>query len=337
MTISISQSAHDELFEEITAVEPTYHPDIEDDRDFMGKFPPLMGKGYWRMIALRDGLSLTLGHLQLHDRVKSSQPEVPEDYLEFHLHLSGIHENDGDLLGAGEYCLYGSGLMPKAEFDLSERQPFWEVQIHMRADLLKSFIGDSNGELPTALKPWTRSPEEPRYTYFGTATPAMQWAARQILRCRFQAIPKRLFLEGKVLELLGLATAVEMVRHEQDCISAQPDLLDSVHYAKDILCQRSDNPPSLGELAQLVGLNECTLKREFRSCFGKTIFQYLHDYRMDRALQALIVGDRSVKEVARMVGYHNLAAFSRAFSKQFNINPRACLSKNYVSANKNSV
>jgi AraC-like DNA-binding protein len=121
-----------------------------------------------------------------------------------------------------------------------------------------------------------------------------------------------------------------MARHDRDCLSVQPDLLDRVHYARDILHQRLDNPPNLGELAQLVGLNECTLKREFRSCFGKTIFKYLHDYRLERALQALIVGDRSVKEVARMVGYHNLAAFSRAFSKQFNINPRACLSNNSV-------
>jgi AraC-like DNA-binding protein len=158
----------------------------------------------------------------------------------------------------------------------------------------------------------------------------MQWAVRQILRCRFQGIPKRLFLEGKVLELLGLTTALEMTRQEKYCFPAQPYLLDRVHYARDILHQRLDNPPSLAELAQLVGLNECTLKREFRACFGKTVFKYLHDYRMDRAWQALIVGDWTVKEVARMVGYHNLAAFSRAFSKQFNINPRACLSKNSV-------
>jgi AraC-like DNA-binding protein len=330
MTIFISQPSHDELFEEMSAVEPTYHPDPEDDRDFMGNFPPLMGQGTWRTIALRDGLNLTLGSLQLRDRVRSSQPEVPEDYLEFHLHLSGIHENDGDLLRSGEYCIYGSGLMPKAEFDLSEQQPFWEVQIHMRADLLKSFIGDSNGEIPTALQPWTRSLEQPRYACFRTATPAMQLATRQILKCGFQGIAKRLFLEGKSLELLGLFAAAEIDRNGGSRTYLQSDAIDRIHHAKDILHQRLDNPPHLGELARLVGLNEYSLKQGFRQVFNTTVFGYLHDYRMKQARQALEMGDWKVGEVARMVGYTNLPAFSRAFSKRFNINPRDCLQKKSV-------
>jgi AraC-like DNA-binding protein len=330
MIITISQSAYDELFEEMTAVEPTYHPDPQDAWDFMGNFPPIMGRGYWRKIQLRDGLQLILGHLQLHDRVQSAQPEEPDEYVKLHLHLSGIHENDGNLLEAGQYCLYGSGLMPKAAFDLLDRQPFLEVQIFIRADVLRAFIGNPDGELPTALQPWGRSPEQPYYTHFGTAIPAMQWAARQMLRCRFQSMSKRLFLEGKALELLGLVAAAEMARNQSDRPSLQPDLLDRVHHARDILRQRLDNPPSLGELSRLVGLNDCTLKREFRQVFGKTVFGYLHDYRMKQARQALEIGNLSVGEVARMVGYTNLPAFSRAFSKRFDINPRNCLPKNSV-------
>jgi hypothetical protein len=63
MTISISQSAHDELFEEMDSVESAYHLDPEDPLDFMGKFPSVMGRGYWRTIQLRDGLQVTLGSL----------------------------------------------------------------------------------------------------------------------------------------------------------------------------------------------------------------------------------------------------------------------------------
>ena len=330
MTISISQSAYDELMEEREAIAPTQHPDPEDAQDFMGQFPALMGRGYWRTIQLRDGLQLTLGNLQLRDRVQSAQPEAPEEFLEFHLHLSGIHENDDDILGAGQYCLYGSGLMPKAAFELSDRQPFLEVQVFIRANVLRSFIGDSEGELPTALQPWIRPQAQPRYARFETVTPAMQLAARQMLRCGFQGMPKRMFLEGKALELLGLAAAAEMTRHGGNLPRVQPDLLDRIHHARDILCQQLDQPPTLGELARLVGLNECTLKREFRQAFGTTVFGYLHDIRMKQARQTLETGDCRVGEVARMVGYTNLPAFSRAFSKRFDINPRDCLQKNSV-------
>ncbi len=330
MTLSISQSAHDELMDEMDAIEPTYHPDPDDDRDFMGSFPPLLGQGYWRTIELRDGLSVTLGHLQLNDRVLSAQPEEAEDYLEFHLHVSGTHQNDGDWLGAGEYCVYGSGAMPNAPFELLDRDPFLEVQVLMRADLLRSFIGDSEGELTTALQPWVRSPDMSRYAYFGTATPAMQLAARQMLRCNFQGVSKRLFLEGKSLELLGLAAAVEMARTEGERLPIPLDLLDRIHHARDILHQQLDNPPSLGGLAKLVSLNEYSLKQGFRQVFGTTVFGYLHDYRMQQARQTLELGTWKVGEVARMVGYTNLAAFSRAFSKRFNIPPSDCLRKKSV-------
>jgi AraC-like DNA-binding protein len=330
MTISISQSAHDELFDAMIQVETTRHPDPLDTKDFMGNFPPLLGKGFWRTIALRDGLELVLGNLQLCDRYVTAHPEVETDWLELHLHLSGVHQLGGNVIGAGQYGLYGSGLLPRMVLDVCDRQAFWEVIVSIREDVLRSFIGDQAGELPTALEPWVRSSEEKAHYLSGTATPAMQLAARQMLRCTFQGMPKRMFLEGKALELLGLVAAAEINKYDSDRPYLPNDLVDRIHHARDILHQRMDDPLSLGELARLVGLNECTLKREFRYCFGKTVFGYLHDYRMEQAWQVLEMGDWRVGEVASMVGYSNLAAFSRAFSKRFKINPRDCLRKNSV-------
>jgi hypothetical protein len=68
-------------------------------------------------------------------------------------------------------------------------------------------------------------------------------------------VSKRLFLEGKSLELLGLAAGVEMARTERDRLPIPLDLLDRLHHARDILHQQLDNPPSLDGLARLVSLN----------------------------------------------------------------------------------
>lgn len=324
MTISISQPAYDELFDEMSAVEPTRrHPDPQDGQDFLGNFPPAIGQGSWRTIALRDGLGLVLGNLQMHDRLLSAYPEAETDWLELHLHLSGVHEVGGGLIGAGQYGLYGSGLLPQMPLDVSDQQAFWEVIVWIRADVLRSFIGDWEGELPAALQPWVRPVEQRCYRLFGTATPAMQLAARQMLRCGFQGLPKRMFLEGKSLELLGLVAAAEMDRGS-DRPYLQAATVDRIPYARDVLRQRLDNPPNLGELARLVGLNDCTLKQGFRQVFGTTVFGYLHDYRMKQARQALEMGDWRVGEVARMTGYQDVSAFGRAFRKQFGISPRDC-------------
>ncbi len=330
MTISISQPAYDELFDEMTEVESTRHQDPLDNKDFMGNFPLLLGKGSWRTIALRDGLEVVLGNLQMRSRILTAHPEAETDWLELHLHLSGVHELGGNLIGENQYGFYGTGYLPRMALDVCDRQAFWEVVISIRENVLRSFIGDEAGELPTALESWVRSSEEKAYYLSGTATPAMQLAAREMLRCSFQGMPKRMFLEGKALELLGLVAAAEIDRNVSDRPYLPNDLIDRIHHARDILHQRMDDSLSLGELARLVGLNECTLKREFRYCFGKTVFGYLHDYRMEQAWQVLEMGDWKVGEVASMVGYSNLAAFSRAFSKRFKINPRDCLRKNSV-------
>ncbi len=121
MTISISQPAYDELFAEMSTVEPSRHPDPQDVQDFMGNFPSVLGKGFWRTIQLRDGLEVVLGNLQQHDRFLTAHPEGEVDWLELHLHLTGFHELGGNLIGAGQYGLSGSGLLPRMALKSSDQ------------------------------------------------------------------------------------------------------------------------------------------------------------------------------------------------------------------------
>lgn len=328
MTISISPAAHKQLFTEMSSVELTRHPDPLDLQDFMGDFPSDLGNGVWRTISLRDGLQVQLGNLLLHDRYLSSQIEEERDWLELHLHLSGFHTYGEGEIGAGHYGLIGSGLCPAMPMDVWDREAFWEVMVEIRADALRSFIGDGNGELSPALQSWVRPLDQPNYCWFNTATPAMQLAARQMLRCGFQGMPKRMFLEGKALELLGLVAAAELDRYDSDrSTPSRPylpnDLTDRIHDARDILRQRLDNPPSLAELSRLVGLNDCTLKQGFRQVFSTTVFGYLHDYRMEQARQLLSTGEIKVVEAAKAVGFIDRSYFAAAFRKKFGYNPSA--------------
>lgn len=160
MTISISGSANDELFKEMESLESSRHLDPQDMQDFMGNFPPVMGRGYWRTICLRDGLEVTLGNLQMHDRVLTTEIERVTECIELHLHLSGVHGSDHTEIGPRQYGLYGCGLSPKRPLDVSSQQPFLEVVVGIRADVLCSFIADSEGELPQSLKSWVRTREE---------------------------------------------------------------------------------------------------------------------------------------------------------------------------------
>lgn len=86
-----------------------------------------------------------------------------------------------------------------------------------------------------------------------------------------------------------------------------------------------ENPPSLIELAENVGLSLYQLKQGFSKVFGKSAFQYLHQYRMEQARLLLYEGNMRVADVANCVGYSHLGQFSAAFKRMFGISPRDCL------------
>ncbi|MBE9198261.1 MULTISPECIES: AraC family transcriptional regulator [unclassified Nodularia (in: cyanobacteria)] len=331
MTITISQQTFDELLYQDTENSSEY-PDPDDQLDVMYDYPKVLGQGYWREIKLRQGLELAIGDLRLCDRMITEDPET-ECWLNYHFHFSGEHEDKYTSIGSGKYIFRGSGLAPQGKTQCDHEQPFLEVEFTMQPDVLRSFAGNSEGELPKQLQHLIR-PGDQYYHRCGTATLPMQRVAQQILHCPYRSIAKRMYLEGKVLELMGmlLAQEVEMRDGKTNIQPLQPDLVDRIHHAREIILQRLDNPPSLHELARQVGLNECTLKRGFRCCFGTTVFGYLRNYKLEQARQLLEIGEMKITEIAHAMGYNSRSPFAAAFRKQFGMNP-----KEYQKLQKNSV
>ncbi|MEM8831224.1 MAG: AraC family transcriptional regulator [Cyanobacteria bacterium P01_G01_bin.19] len=96
--------------------------------------------------------------------------------------------------------------------------------------------------------------------------------------CPHQGITKRIYLEGKALDLISLLIAqeIEIYQGQRSLMNLTDSTLDRIHYAKSILLQNISNPPTIAELAKQVKLNEYTLKSGFRRCFNTTIFRYLY-------------------------------------------------------------
>jgi AraC-like DNA-binding protein len=80
---------------------------------------------------------------------------------------------------------------------------------------------------------------------------------------------------------------------------------------------------SLPELAKQVKLNELTLRRGFCQVFRTTVFDYLHDYRLEQARQLLEMGNLKAAEVAETVGFASCSYFASAFKQKFGLNPKA--------------
>ncbi len=133
----------------------------------------------------------------------------------------------------------------------------------------------------------------------------------------------RLLVESCVLELLSIN--LERLLYDgsrKDTRGLSKTEVDSLKYAREILLNRLESPPSLLELAKLVNLNDCKLKRTFKLLFGKTVYEHVREQRLEKAFDLLETGKCNVSEAAIAVGYTNISHFSEAFQRKYGILPR---------------
>jgi AraC-like DNA-binding protein len=107
--------------------------------------------------------------------------------------------------------------------------------------------------------------------------------------------------------------------------SLKPETIACLHRAKQILETRLEHPPSILELSEQLGLSDRTLLRGFKQLFGTTVIGYSMQQRLKRSESLLRQGDRSVAEVARLMGYGHLGHFAAVFKRQFGITPSQCV------------
>jgi regulatory protein pchR len=130
-----------------------------------------------------------------------------------------------------------------------------------------------------------------------------------------------MYLEAKVTECLSLFMRETEGKEPVNAKIVGFSDRDKIYQARDIICSEYLNPPSLHDLALRVGTNECTLKAGFKEAFRTTVFNYLFDYRMNIAIHYLLDTNKSIGEVAGLVGFEHQAHFCTAFKRKFNVTP----------------
>jgi AraC-like DNA-binding protein len=148
-------------------------------------------------------------------------------------------------------------------------------------------------------------------------------AIHQILDCPYQGSLRRLYLESKTLELIthNLAQLVVDKNGRNRPFTLQSCDIERVREVRDVLICNLENPPSLLELARMVGINKNKLNQGFRQTFGTSVFDYLRIRRLERARELLASKEKNVTEVAFEVGYAQQSNFTKAFKRHFGTNP----------------
>ena len=85
---------------------------------------------------------------------------------------------------------------------------------------------------------------------------------------------------------------------------------DAIQYIRE----NYDQKILLDDIAKSLYTDKFSLSREFKKATGKTIVEYINDFRCQKAAEYIISGC-TVTEAARMCGYLNLSFFTRTFKK----------------------
>ena len=96
---------------------------------------------------------------------------------------------------------------------------------------------------------------------------------------------------------------------------------EKIQDARRIIEQHIDQPHTIRELARKVAMNECYLKKGFKTVTGRTIHEYQQELRIDKAKELLQHQGCSVTDVANILGYSSISHFSTAFKRVTGLKP----------------
>jgi AraC-like DNA-binding protein len=152
-------------------------------------------------------------------------------------------------------------------------------------------------------------------------SPAMKQVIHEIRSTCRTGLIKRLYLEAKLMELLMLQLEQSQHPAQEGKSVLRGDDQSRILQARAILDSDYTNPPSLTQLARLVGLNEFKLKQGFKECVGNTVHGYAMHLRMEKARQLLQEMQLPIGDIALQVGYKSPAYFTAAFKKHYGVLP----------------
>lgn len=247
-------------------------------------------------------------------------------HLELHFELEGEKRYINRLSGGRDIIIQGGNhalmFLPEMKGTLAfipEQQTKREIGIEFTPDRFAALF-DNDLEVLGAFGRKMQRSEPGQLEGSMQTTPLMKTLLHEIVNCELQGIVKKLYIESKLIEVVSLVID-QATTTKEPLVSIQTSDVEKLHYAKQIILDRLNEPCSLLQLSRMSGLNDFKLKKGFKQLFGTTVFGLLFDERMKLGKQLLLSGKHSVTEVAFMVGYKNPTHFTVAFKRKFGILP----------------
>jgi AraC-like DNA-binding protein len=286
---------------------------------------PQDGDGWWDYFRLSDHVSLSITEAAYRrDRWISVEGG---SFFKIRVLLAGrlLNRDGSTLLESPQAHLHVCAGARGGGYKIAGQVPTTLVVLHCGPELLSERLGLPLEEAPDPLRALAGQGLSAGVSNRVSLTPELFRAAQWIHASRYSVLST---VRAAYLEAL----AMEMVCQIVTDLSAGGAALCGrsllsrdrrrVHEARDYLSQHYASPPTIPQLARMVGMNQTKLKAAFKQLLNVTIYEYVLQRRMGVAAQMLVEAELSVAEIAYRVGYEYPANFSSAFKRYYGRLPR---------------
>jgi AraC-like DNA-binding protein len=217
---------------------------------------------------------------------------------------------------------HGFKFDPQNEFKhhIKANTPFHIIHFGVSPTYILDFL-PTNEAWADHLKTSIHKGERLINSHYANITLAQERILQNIMDCPLTGKFRVMMMETSIVQLMLLQFhsfyQSDAVKQSATC---KKDI-ELVHGVKDYLIKNFLESHSLESLSKHFGTNTNKLMTLFKKTFGKSLFEYISELKMDMAHRLLQDEGKQVVEVARVTGYKNPNHFSTAFKKRFGVSP----------------
>ena len=81
-------------------------------------------------------------------------------------------------------------------------------------------------------------------------------------------------------------------------------------------------PPTTQRVAKYLGMSSTKTKVMFKQFYGKPIYKYFNEKRLEEAMKMITEGEHTITEIGRVLGFKNPSHFAECFKKKYHALPK---------------
>lgn len=289
------------------------------------RFDNHIAKGELVKAAPDEGLWLRKWKLTVFQKIKLHKiPPAPEDETKFILiyflnpaiFFLKNNRKKISINGPRNNLFLTNGVM--MDFGVVPKHPFYVLDIAFTASWLSEQFKDADPSFRNILNRYANQNIE---TIFSQPCSAEEY--KTLHELEVSMLPynaDELFIRSRAYNLI--VSFFSKIANRKDA-GVVPGIVhyDRITQVEMMIMENLKELPKLGVIAGTVNMSVSSLLRQFKLIYGKSIYEYYVEKKMELAKKMILESNHTVKEIAEMMGYNQASPFIESFTKYHGYSP----------------